>query len=162
MSAHLTTEEFTSTLMGVSSLTVNAHLMDCPACAEEFEKLRGAIASFHSAAHAWSEGARASDRRAIVIRPLTGPWPLAEWILAGVMTLFLAAAGLYLHDYRKGSAPGSAQVQSPASPSQPAQSQIERDNELLANVYNEISEGVPAPMQPLQITTAASARVVSK
>ena len=30
MSAHLTHEELTDTLLGISSLTVNAHLLNCP------------------------------------------------------------------------------------------------------------------------------------
>jgi hypothetical protein len=33
-----------------------------------------------------------------------------------------------------------------------AQAQIEQDNELLTAVNSEIAEGVPAPMQPLQVS----------
>ena len=60
MSAHLTEEELTDTLLGISSLTVNAHLLGCPACADELESVKRAIAGFRDAAHNWSEHALVS------------------------------------------------------------------------------------------------------
>ena len=55
MSAHLTHEELTDNLLGVSSITVNAHLLNCPACTRELDGMKTSITAFRDAAHAWNE-----------------------------------------------------------------------------------------------------------
>jgi hypothetical protein len=34
--------------------------------------------------------------------------------------------------------------------------QIQQDNELLSNINQELSEGLPAPMQPLQVADSGT------
>jgi anti-sigma factor RsiW len=160
MSAHLTQAELTDNLLGVSSLTVNAHLLSCPACADELERLRSSIASFRGAAHAWSESALTNtDRRA----PLVGvaprrPWRAASWILAAAaMILFVSVSAFYLHNDQIERVARSTTPVSSSSAASVAQSQIDRDNELLSQVNSELAEAVPAPMQPLGVSESVSA-----
>jgi anti-sigma factor RsiW len=154
MSAHLTHEELTDTLLGVSSLTVNAHLLNCPACANEVEQLKTSIAGFRQAAHAWSESAPAAGRVSPVVPP-NRSWA-ATWVLVAAMILFAAVSIFYLRDYEAQRQAESAKVATPAAPLEGSAAQIAKDNELMSQVYSEISEGVPAPMQPLQISQPAT------
>ena len=66
MSAHLTHAELTDNLLGVSSMTVNAHLLSCPACTRELDGMKTSITAFRDAAHAWNEDALATSRSASI------------------------------------------------------------------------------------------------
>jgi len=163
MSAHLTHEELTDNLLGVSSLTVNAHLLSCQACANELDRLKNSIAAFRGAAHAWSQSALAADRTMSVARTVRQrSWTTANWVLAAAaMILFAAGFSFYLRDrgtgnQEIGSQAHSAQVAAPVPAIEASQSQIEKDNELMAQVNNEIAEAVPAPMQPLQVSQSVA------
>ncbi len=82
--AHLTQEELTDNLLGVSSFTVNAHLLGCSACAQELDRLRSSVADFRVAAHSWSENALlAADRNASRVRSASmKSRPAMGWVLA--------------------------------------------------------------------------------
>jgi len=157
MSAHLTHEELTDNLLGVSSLTVNAHLLNCPACANELDKLKSSIAGFRGAAHVWSENAVA-DHTVSIARALPKKAWAANWALvAAAVTLFVAGFFSYRRDHQTGNREmaRSIQVTAPATGIELSQSQIEKDNELMSQVNSEIAEAVPAPMQPLQLSQSA-------
>ncbi len=162
MSAHLTHEELTDNLLGVSSLTVNAHLLNCPACANELDQLKGSIAGFRGAAHAWSESAVAGDHTVQIVRARPQRSWTANWVLAAAaMVLFAAGFVSYLRDRQAGSQEVGNQAHSvpvavPATGVEVSQSQIEKDNELMSQVNSEIAEAVPAPMQPLQLSQSAA------
>lgn len=151
--AHLTHEELTDNLLGVSSLTVNAHLLSCPACASELERVKNSIASFRSAAHAWSEDslvAPESTRSSATGRAAV--WP-ARWILAtAALVLFAAGSLTYLQRERTASQTHSAQVSTATTSAGLSQAQLDQDNELLSQVNGELSEAVPAPIQPLLVS----------
>ena len=165
MSAHLTHEELTDNLLGVSSLTVNAHLLSCPACVSELEKMKSSISAFRGAAHAWSENALAADHKVPVIHRFPKRSWSANWLLAAVsMVLVAIALTLYLRDYETPNQTSAVQPAAPvtkidAAESQIAGSQIERDNELLSQVDSELAEAVPAPMQPLRLMDSAASSV---
>ncbi len=154
MSAHLTHEELTDTLLGISSLTVNAHLLNCPVCANEVDQLKSSIAGFRQATRAWSESAPTAGRISSALPPKK-LWT-AAWVLVATMILFAAGFIFYLRDYEARKQAESAQVALPAAPLEGSAAQIAKDNELMSQVYSEISEGVPAPMQPLQISQSAA------
>ena len=153
MSAHLTHEELTDNLLGVSSLTVNAHLLSCPACANELDQMKNSIAEFRGAAHAWSESALAADHTVPVVRTLPKrSWTTANWVLAvAAMMLFAAGFTFYLRDRQTGNPAHTVQIATPVTAIEASQAQIEKDNELLSQVNSEIAEAIPAPMQPLQV-----------
>jgi len=162
MSVHLTHEELTDSLLGVSSLTVNAHLLSCPACADELAKLKSSIGSFRDAARAWSESALATGRMVPVVGALPKSsrpkrsWAV-NWVLATAMILFAAALTFYVRDYQARNRLNSAQEARPATVVK--QSQIERDNELLSQVNSELEEGVPAPMEPLRLLDSTTSSI---
>jgi hypothetical protein len=157
MSAHLTHEELTDNLLGVSSLTVNAHLLNCPACANELDNLKSSIAGFRGAAHAWSDSALAADRTASIVRVLPKKSWAANWVLAAAAVILFATGFIsYLRDRQIGNQAHSIQVAAPATAIDGSQSQIEKDNELMSQVNSEIAEAVPAPMQPLQLSQSVA------
>ena len=147
MSAHLTNKEMTDRLLDVPSMTVDAHLLDCQACRAELNVLRSSVGDFRDAAQSWSEDAVAVSRNLVTIAPRNKRWR-AEWIVAAAFFLMVILPLLYLREREVHPVSGSVQT----SPALSAQAQIEQDNELLTAVNSEITEGVPAPMQPLQIS----------
>jgi predicted anti-sigma-YlaC factor YlaD len=150
--AHLTQEELTDNLLGVSSLTVNAHLLSCPACASELEQVKNSIASFRGAAHDWSEDALATQSARSSSAGRAAAWP-ARWILAmATLVLFVAGSLTYLRQERTASQAHSAPVSTITASAGLSQAQLDQDNQLLSQVNGELSEAVPAPMQPLLVS----------
>ncbi len=85
--AHLTKEELTDKLLGVPSLTVNAHLLSCPACANELEQVKSSIADFRSAAHAWSEDAVVAARAEHRVHASPAGSGPARWIMVAAAVI---------------------------------------------------------------------------
>jgi predicted anti-sigma-YlaC factor YlaD len=167
LTAHLTKEELTDNLLGVSSLTVNAHLLSCPACTDELERVKNSIAGFRSAARAWSEDAlvksesRASQVGVFGERASSARWP-ARWILASAVLILLVAGSLaYLHQERTTSQARSVEVSTPMVNAGLSQAQLDQDNQLLSQVSGELSEAVPAPMQPLLVSESSGSNSVT-
>ena len=158
MSAHLTKEELTDKLLGISSLTVNAHLLGCPACADELESVKRTIAGFRDAAHGWSDDAleaaenRASRARISGVRSRRTVWTLAA---AAAMILFIAGSVAYLHREPAVSQVHPVVLSTPTSNIGLSQAQLDQDNQLLSQVSVELSEAVPAPMQPLLVSESS-------
>lgn len=157
LTSHLTKEELTDNLMGVSSLTVNAHLLDCPACADELEQVKRTFAGFRNAAHNWSEDALVSAESGAARH-----WAHSErsrptmWILAAAaMILFIAGSVVYLHQEPTVGQRHPVEVSTPTTGVGLSQAQLDQDNQLLSQVSVELSEAVPAPMQPLLVSEAS-------
>jgi anti-sigma factor RsiW len=166
MSVHLTHEELTDNLLGVSSLTVNAHLLSCPACANELDQIKNSIAAFRGAAHAWSESAMAGERAEPLGRRFPRSWTTANWVLAAAaMILFAVGLSFYFRDTGNqaiGKQTHTIQIATPVTAVEASQAQIEKDNELLSQVNSEIAEAVPAPMQPLQLSQSDGSSTAAK
>lgn len=160
MSAHLTHEELTDNLLGVSSLTINAHLLSCSGCVSELEKMKSSISAFRGAAHAWSENALAADRGVSVVPKLPQRSWTANWVLVAASLMLLAALTFYLRDYQARNQTSSVQPAATVTKIDAVQSQIEsqleKDNELLSQVDSELAEAVPAPMQPLGLLESST------
>ena len=151
MSAHLTNEEMTDRLLGVPSMTVDAHLIECQECLAELDVMRASTGNFRDAAHSWSENAVAVSRNLAAVASRGRTWR-SEWIVAAAFLLLMIVPVLYLRERKSPSATSSQE--SPVAVSE--QAQIEQDNELLTAVNSEITEGVPAPMQPLEVSFSNS------
>ena len=162
MNAHLTHEEMTDKLLGSSSLTVNAHLLECPACAHELERLKGSISSFREGAHAWGEDNLVAVERNWAHTERPTRWPAANWILvAAALLLFVAGSSVYLHVQRMAGISTSAKVTTPVVNPGLSKSQLDQDNELLSQVSGELAESVPAPMQPLLVSDSTTSGAVT-
>jgi hypothetical protein len=57
---------------------------------------------------------------------------------------------LYVLHYGTGK-PSPAQIANSLNKNDASRAQIEKDNELLSQVYEELGEAVPSPMQPLRL-----------
>ena len=159
MSAHLTHEELTDNLLGVSSMTVNAHLLSCTACAKELAEMKNSITAFRDAAHAWNEDALAASRTVLIRADHTKKSWSAHWVLATAAVLLFASGFVFYQRNHNGSGSGSVAQSDMAMPTiavEGSASQIEQDNELMSQVNSEIAEAVPAPMQPLQLSQSVA------
>ena len=161
MSAHLTHAELTDNLLGVSSMTVNAHLLSCPACTRELDGMKTSITAFRDAAHAWNEDALATSRSASIRHTLPKKSWAFNWVLATAAVLLFAAGFVFYQRSQSGTSSGpgnmaqSSKINVPATGMENA-SQIAQDNELMSQVNSEIAEAVPAPMQPLQLSESVT------
>ncbi len=164
MSAHLTHEELTDHLLGISSLTVNAHLLNCQTCANELVQMKNTISDFRGAALAWTENVLTRDHSLSAAR--SNPkqtWGVNWWVVAfAAMILFVGGLMLYVRDYGTGK-PSPVPIATSLNKHDASRAQIEKDNELLSQVYDELGEAVPSPMQPLRLEESpAASRSASK
>jgi hypothetical protein len=161
--AHLTKEELTDNLLGVTSLTVNAHLLSCPACTHELEQLKGAIAHFRGAARSWSEDTlTAAESGTAGARTLRSASWSARWILVtAAMILFVVGSLTFLRREQIASQVHPAQVETSMASGGLSQAQLDQDNQLLSQVSGELSEAVPAPMQPLLVSESNGSNVAT-
>jgi hypothetical protein len=162
MNAHLTHEEMTDKLLGASSLTVNAHLLECPACAGELERLKGSISTFRDATHAWGEDNVVAVERNWARSERSTKWLGSNWILvAAALLLFVAGSAVYLHLQRMAGVAMSAKVSMPLASPGLSKSQLDQDNELLSQVSGELAESVPSPMQPLLVSDSTTSGAIT-
>ena len=163
LTSHLSKEELTDNLLGVSSLTVNVHLLDCPACAHELEQVKRTIGSFRDVAHSWSEHVlvtvenKAARTRVHRERPRPTRWILA----AAAMMLFIAGSVVYVHREPTVSQTHAAVVSTSTTNVGLSEAQLDQDNQLLSQVSVELSEAVPAPMQPLLVAESSSSNATT-
>jgi len=166
---HLSDEQFTDLLLGTIPPSVTAHLDACQPCAQEAQRVSGAIGSFEQQSRLWAE------RRAAT-RPVQAPatQPLLAWLRAGSTAWYATAAALILATVvglgiAHRSAPAVA-IQQPIQ--QPAQQQVaaiqpapqvspatlKADNELLSAIDGELSADAvpPANLYGLRIGTHAA------
>jgi anti-sigma factor RsiW len=142
MSAHLKPERMNDVLLGIAESETSAHLRECAQCRAEIEAMRRTLSSFRGAAIGWSEGtavkvALPSQRRAPSI------WSRSAWVLATATILLAVAISFSVRRGRSNDTTARTD----------AQSQIARDNQLLADIQTEIGETTPGPLQPLQVNT---------
>lgn len=152
MNDHLTHQEFTDYLLGARSATVEAHLADCSTCSKELYQFKESTESFRSAVHTWSEAPHA-------VRPEAREVPRSfDWLLVGAMVLVLATfATVYFGDRPNTKESDSKQTVPLNLVADNSADQIQKDNELLSNINQELSEELPAPMQPLQVSVSRQA-----
>ena len=98
---HLTDEQFTDLLLGTSPAAVTAHLSACPQCAQEAQRVSGAIGSFAQQSRLWAERRAASlPVRGCESRPAF-PWlhiPTNQqaWTAAGLAVALALGIGISL------------------------------------------------------------------
>jgi len=145
--AHLTDTQFTELLLGTIPPAVIAHLETCPQCAEEAQRVSGAIGSFAQQSRLWAERRAASRSARMPARQTPLAWlgiPVAPvaWIVA---TLALAAGlGIARRAERVApSTPSIAAVQPApsrtAAPATVTSATLKADNALLSAINGELS-----------------------
>jgi hypothetical protein len=143
--AHLTDTQFTELLLGTIPPSVTAHLEACPQCAEEAQRVSGAIGSFAEQSRLWAERRAASRSARMPARQTPLAWlgiPVAP--IAWVAAALALAAGLGIARRAEHSAPPTqpvAAVQSaPAvAPATVTSATLKADNALLSAINGELS-----------------------
>jgi hypothetical protein len=143
--AHLTDTQFTELLLGTIPPSVIAHLETCPQCAEEAQRVAGAIGNFAEQSRLWAERRAASRSARMPARQTPLAWlgiPVAPvaWVAATVAL----AVGLGIMHRAEHTAPTTqsiAAVQSaPAvAPVAVNPATLKADNALLSAINGELS-----------------------
>jgi hypothetical protein len=143
--AHLTDEQFTDLLLGTIPSSVTAHLQACPECAEEAQRVSGAIGSFSQQSRLWAERRAASTMPAhhSVLSWFSRPmaWSAAAAALA-IATV--VGVGVESSIARKGhpmdGQQQTAQIQpAPVVTAATPKADLSADNNLLAAIDEELS-----------------------
>ena len=167
MTLHLTHEQLCELILADSSLQpdgessngdsdiVQAHLRACLICSAELRSLRDSLSHFRDASisYARQEFAHSYARRSSIAPPHSFLSQPLYWTAAAVVCV-AALFPLSLHRQRPVS--GGATTIS-ATPQQTTES----DAALLADIDQDISADVPAPMQPLADPTAGTTSAAS-
>ena len=164
---HLTDEQFADLLLGANPSSVQAHLKACPKCAEEAERVSGAIGSFERQTRLWAERRAASQ-------PILAPQrrPVFEWLhrprawTAASLAIALAA-GIGVSARNSHQQPAQPQVaivhSQPAVP-QVSPATIKADNELLSAIDGELraDESTSASAYGLDVNSSNARTRASK
>jgi hypothetical protein len=170
MTLHLTHEQLCDLILADSSLqpksesqnnlrtgsdVVQAHLQACPLCSAELTSLRDSISHFRDASvsYARQEFAQSYAHRSSIAPPHSYLSQPLYWTAAAVV--FVAALFPLSMHRQHPMAPGVTKATS-SSPQT-----TESDAALLADIDQEISADVPAPMQPLADPTAGATSATS-
>lgn len=131
---HLSSDQFSESLLGHPEPGVTRHLDACAACRSELANLRGALGEFRGAVRGWSECQAAEYQANIALANSPLPPARPSWIAAHplAMTLMLAVACVLASWVlsRAEKTPGG-------------------DAALLNQVDAQVSRQVPASMEPL-------------
>jgi acyl CoA:acetate/3-ketoacid CoA transferase alpha subunit len=156
---HLTDEQFADLLLGANPAAVQDHLKACSACAEEADRVAGAIGSFEQQSRLWAE------RRASTNPMLTStPAPAFAWMYrrqawtAAALAIALAAGfGVAARNHHAPVAQTQVAKVQPAPVVSP--STLKADNALLSAIDGELraDESTPAIAYGL-MTTAHGVR----
>ena len=152
---HLTDEQFADLLLGANPAAVQDHLKACSACAEEADRIAGAIGSFEQQTRLWAE------RRASA-SPILTPAPARAfaWLhrpqtwTAAVLAIALAAGfGVAARNHH---AP-DAQTQVAKVQTSPAvsPSTLKADNALLSAIDGELRADESTPAIAYDLNTSA-------
>jgi hypothetical protein len=157
-SQHLTDEQFAGLLLGTNPSSVQAHLKACPQCAEEAQRVSGAIGSFEQQSRLWAERRTASHpilapQRQPVFQWLHLPANSRGWTTAFALSIAIAlAAGIGVSVRNDRPRPAQQQAANP-QPSAPQLSPatLKADNELLSAIDGELraDESTPASVYGL-------------
>jgi hypothetical protein len=139
---HLTDAQFTDLLLGTIPPAVSAHLESCPHCAEEAQRVSGAIGSFAQQSRQWAERRVAArpaqtSARSVSLAWLRAPIPPVAWIAATF--LLVAGLGLAHRAHHRVLPPQTVAAVHPA-PAVVAPATLKADNELLSAIDGELSD----------------------
>jgi hypothetical protein len=172
---HLTDEEFTGLLLGSSSASVTAHVDACAQCAEEAQRVSGAIGSFEQMSRSWAEQRVASrPGRAALERPafswFARPAALmrpAGWSAVAAAVVLAATLGITHRDTRPlvgapdgVSAPaqqGPVEAMETGQPAAPTAATLKADNDLLSAINGELNASVAPPASTYGLGTGSEA-----
>jgi hypothetical protein len=143
--SHLTDAQFTELLLGTIPPSVIAHLEACPQCAEEAQRVSGAIGSFAEQSRLWAERRAASRSARMPARRTPLAWlgiPVTPIVWVAAMLALAAGLGIARRaEHSAASAQPVAAVQpAPAvTPAAVTSATLKADNALLSAINGELS-----------------------
>lgn len=160
MTAHLSDEAVMRWQMGDATEAERAHVAMCTECQAQAKPLQDALSWFGAAARQWGEekGAAAQQWRESKAAAARG-WRsmAAAWALVSIALLLMFGIGL--PRWKAHRAAIEAQVQEQQE--QRLKQELARDNALLDEIDQDVSQVVPEAMQSLSWNTANSGAVSS-
>jgi hypothetical protein len=166
---HLTDEQFADLLLGSNPAAVQAHLKACSACAEEADRVAGAIGSFEQQTRLWAE------RRAAATPVLTSapsrafPWLHRPQAWTGAALTLALAAGFGVAARNHHASESSTQNAKVQATPRVTPSTLKADNALLYAIDGELraDESTPAIAYGLNtpshgVHTRQTKRVISE
>lgn len=146
MKSHLSQEAMLRWQASEASEVERAHVAECPECRAQTQPLADALHWFGAAAREWGAEKAALARTSRVDIRATLHWGRFAAGLA-VACMLLVATGIALLRWQQSpSVPMQARVQ---QQQETAQQELARDNTLLEEVDQDVSQEVPSAMQPL-------------
>ena len=160
MSGHLSEEALMRWQMGDATAAERAHVAMCTECQAQAKPLQDALSWFGAAARQWGEekGAAAQQWRESKAAAARG-WRsmAAAWALVSVALLLMFGIGLPRWKAHRAAIEAQAQQQQ----EQRLRQELARDNALLDEIDQDVSQVVPEAMQSLSWNTANNGAVSS-
>jgi hypothetical protein len=152
-SAHFDEEAMTRWQMGDATETERAHLAGCSECQAQTRPLADALSCFGAAARQWGDekAAVAEDSRAAKAAAARS-WRsmVAAWAVVTVALLLMFGIGLPRWKAHR----AAIEAQTQQRQQQQEKQELARDNALLEEVDQDVSQVVPEAMQPLSWNAA--------
>lgn len=146
MNSHLSEEAMLRWQAGGASAVEQAHIAECPQCRAQTQPLADALHWFGAAAREWGAEKAAFARTSRVDVRASRHWGRFAAALA-VACMLLVATGIALLRWQQSpSVPTQARAQ---QQQETTQQELARDNTLLEEVDQDVSQEVPSAMQPL-------------
>ena len=151
MNTHLSEKAVLRWQAGEASEVERRHVGECAQCRAQIEPLADALSWFGAAARQWGAEKAAAPRRLQAVAGAVHRWYRFAMAAALACVLLLATGIALLHWSKSQTAPMQAQA---PQQQQTAQQELTRDNALLEEVDQDVSQEVPAPLQPLSWSTS--------
>lgn len=146
MNTHLSEKEMLRWQAGEASELERRHVAECAECQAHMQPLSDALSWFGAAARQWGADKAAAQRTLHVVAATTQRWYRFA-VAAALACVLLVATGTMLHWQKKQNAP--MQAQAPQQQHETTQQELARDNALLDEVDQDVSQEVPTALQPL-------------
>jgi hypothetical protein len=146
MNTHLSKKAMLRWQAGEASELERGHVAECTQCQAQIQPLTDALSWFGAAAREWGAERAAVPRRLQAVAGGVHRWYRFA-IAAALACVLLLATGVALLDWSR-SHMAPMQAQAPQQ-QQVTQQELARDNALLDEVDQDVSQEVPAAMQPL-------------
>jgi hypothetical protein len=153
---HLTDEQLTDHLSGVSLPAIDDHLAGCEMCRQEITSMRASFQLFHHASMEWSEGLQNASAPGL-------PRAAASWRPAAVWAVACAAViaavllfGLLRRPVQTSPVGGGSAAASAAGDSNTAE--LSQDNQLLSEIDKELDSADLSPRKMYGISESVNAR----
>jgi hypothetical protein len=151
MNTHLSEKAMLRWQAGEASEPERRHVAECAECQARMQPLSDALSWFGAAARQWGAEKAAAQRTLHVVATVTHRWYRFA-VAAALACVLLVATGIaMLHWQKNQNAPTQAQApqQHEAGQQETRQQELARDNALLDAVDQDVSQEVPAALEPL-------------